>query len=481
MPFLNKSIKFISNNKSEILTILISMGLWLINFFIYKDYSYVFRVAKGFGLNLRVWTMFMYFTMCKSILNGKFDNHIDYHKFLGYVMSFCTLGHTVAHIIYGKGMNDLTHITGYILSFFILIMLTTYMLKKFNYSVFKIVHMIYFLFLPVCIIHMVEYWYFFGIPALVFSIEMLMNYHKLQINYLADILNTKIIENKHGNHVIYLTLPRKIHSVSGAYYYICFSELGLLEWHPYSISISSFTDQLVFLIEVKGDWTKGLYDILKKTQNVNEVNQLNENAKRLKNSRIMIMGPYYACSTDILKYNKKNTMAICTGIGITPFLSIIDTKIDSYNVNRKYRNDFFNVFGEEFEQYRKYNLKTIENVEKAITYKNSGLRIIWVFRDLNDVENLYKFIRTIMRDSSNITLEIFVTSKKYTEEKQIEFLNTNSEMNIEIKFGRPKIEEIFIKNQECGGVYYCGNPVMRKEIKKYCKEKMIDFRCENFE
>lgn len=443
----------------KIFIVLISVIFWLINYYRYKDYPQIFRVAKGFGLNLRIWIMFMYFTMCRSLLHGKIENHVSYHKFLGYIIIISTIGHSLCHIIYNKNMTDLTHITGYVLTSIISLIFLSYLLRNYNYSIFKIIHMLYFPFLFICMLHMKIYWYYFALPIVVYSIEILCNFNKMQI---SDISNGKTIENISGNSVIYLSLPRKIESVPGSYYYICIPHLGILEWHPFSISISSFLDQLVFLIEVKGDWTNKLYNLLKNNNN---------------KIKIIVMGPYYTSSTNILKCNVKNKIAISTGIGITPFLSNIDTTIDSFYINRKHRDDFFNIFGTDFKQNKVYSLITSKDLEN-INYKNQNLTVIWIFRDLKGVKNLFDFIKTIMEDSYNVNLKIYITSKEYNDESRQKFIDDNRVNGIEISFGRPSLKELFKDNPS--EIFYCGNPSMKSLIKDYCYFNSIKFNSEVF-
>jgi len=463
--------------------------MWIINFYYYSDYSYIFRIAKGFGLNLRIWTMFMYFTMCRSILNGKFENHVSYHIFIGNMMIISTIGHTISHILYNKNMMDSIHITGYILSFLFSMITFTYLLKKYNYKIFKLGHMVYYIFLLLCILHVKKYWYFFSTPLLVFIIESTLNYNKLQI---SKIINVKIIENisndeirenisiqndlkiknnkrkEVSNPVLYISLPRKIDSVPGSFYYICIPKLSIFEWHPFSISVSSFVDQLVFLIEVKGDWTSGLYD-LTKTGIIND---------KIEDISVLVMGPFYTSSTKMLKTDVKEKIAICTGIGITPFLSIIGTKIDSYNVNLEHRDNFYNIFGKDFQQHRAYSLTSQKDIESCVTYKNQIFTIIWIFRNLINVQNLFECVKVIMENSVNIILKIYITSKDYNEELKNKFIEDNKVSGIEISFGRPSIEEIFKENPK--SVFYCGNPLMKNLVNDYCYDNKIKFSSEIF-
>jgi predicted ferric reductase len=140
------------------------------------------------------------------------------------------------------------------------------------------------------------------------------------------------------------------------------------------------------MVEVKGDWTTELYKIasLQKT--------------------LMIMGPFRTSSSLIMNSDYDKKTIICTGIGITPFLSVINTKIDEYHTNDNYRSDFTGVFERDIEQHRAYNIVSMSGKETHIlnTYKTSTLDIHWTFRDLDKVKNFFNYVRHVLLRSKNI-------------------------------------------------------------------------------
>lgn len=441
----------------------ISCGLWLINFFNYKNDIYLYRVAKGFGLNLRIWTMFLYYSMCRTLLNGKFERHVEIHKLIGYIVTFCSIGHSICHIVNTGFISNTLYNSGYFLFLSSFFMFVTFLLKKYNFSLFKFVHLLYYPWLIVSIIHMYELIYWFLVPLIIFSIDTLHNFNKLQI---SKINNVEIIDDK----MIYLPVPRKIDSVPGAYYYICIPSCGY-EWHPYSVASSSLLNQLLFLIEIKGDWTTKVYNLLKH--------------KKYSEYNILVMGPYLTSSVDILKNDNKNKLCVCSGIGITPFLSVIDTKIDSVLVNREYRDIHKKIFNVDFEQIRAKKLIQIQLrkycVIREFNFNEQQLKVIWIFRDLDNVNNFFTYIKEIMRDSRNVELEIYITSKSYTDEMKIEFIEKHNCNRINIIFGRPNFKEILDdENIRYDSVYYCGNPQLKDSLIESCQEFKINFYSEMF-
>ena len=87
--------------------------LWLYNVNHYHSQGkpLSFCLAKGFGLNLRVLTVVLYFTMARSTLGALnqlpiiqhvhlIGFNIELHSFCGYSTLFHAVGHTVMHIVY---------------------------------------------------------------------------------------------------------------------------------------------------------------------------------------------------------------------------------------------------------------------------------------------------------------------------------------------------------------------------------------------
>lgn len=460
-----------STNMIKTIITIISVGLWCINFFyVHREKPMLFRIAKGFGLNLRCWPPLLYATMLRTLLHGKLEKHIVFHKFIGYVMIICSLGHGIAHMIYLR-VDDLVHVTGYLLLSMFILMSIGYSSRNWNYSFFKYTHLLYYIILPMMIVHVTRFWIWFGITLIVFSIELFLNLNKLQYSSIKNI-------DKQGNH-LFVSVPRAIDSVPGSYYYLCVPSMntitiygyklkipfiGLLEWHPFSLCSSSHINHLTFMIEAKGDWTEELYRIasLEKT--------------------LMVVGPFRTSSSLIMNSTFEKKIIVCTGIGITPFLSVINTKIDEYHTNNNYRSDFTNVFERDIEQHRAYNFVSISNKDhnsltEHSTYKNSSLDIHWTFRDLKKVENFFNYIRKVLMRSNNINLHIYVTVKTDDMEKLafIEKYKTNGVKSI--TFGRMNIES-FVDVQQ---VFFCGSPIVRENVKGFCNKNDISFYSEVFE
>lgn len=461
--------KLFNTNLIKTFIVSISIGLWCINFFyVHKDKPMLFRIAKGFGLNLRCWPIFLYGTMLRSLLNGTLEKHVVYHKFIGYIMMIACFGHSIAHMIYSR-IVDIEHVTGYILLSLFILICAGYLSRSYNYSLFKYTHYIYYIVLPLMIIHVTKYWIWFGIPLIVFTVELFLNLQKTQYSSIKNVY-------RQGDHM-FVSVPRIIDSIPGSYYYLCVPSftrifgydvyipyMGLTEWHPFSLCSSSHINHLTFMIEAKGDWTKKFYDIV--SSNTGDIN-------------LMVMGPFRTSSSKCMNADVDKKTIICTGIGITPFLSIINTKIDNYQPNDNYRNDYSEIFENDIEQQRAFSVfGSYKDISEIVTYKSESLDIYWTFRDLNKVKNFFKYVRKMLMRSTNINLHIYITAKM-DETSRKEFTEKYQSHGIKsINFCRMDLE--ILNEENIKQIYFCGSPNVRTAVKDYCNKQGIEFFSEVF-
>ncbi|KAF5933053.1 hypothetical protein HYC85_029224 [Camellia sinensis] len=89
-----------------------------------------------------------------------------------------------------------------------------------------------------------------------------------------------------------------------------------LQWHSFTISSSSSVDEhtMSVIMKCEGWWTSSLYNIVQQTE-------LGSDPNRMKCIPVSIEGPYGPDSLDFLSYD--SLLLVAGGIGITPFLSIL--------------------------------------------------------------------------------------------------------------------------------------------------------------
>ncbi|OWZ18190.1 hypothetical protein PHMEG_0007767 [Phytophthora megakarya] len=98
---------------------------------------------------------------------------------------------------------------------------------------------------------------------------------------------------------------------AGQYVFLCIPSISKLQWHPFTISSSSYEDIVVFYIKVSGDWTKKVFEAAQK----NDGTQFD----------MLVDGPYGKVSIDIANPEIYSHFALLAGgIGVTPMRSILN-------------------------------------------------------------------------------------------------------------------------------------------------------------
>jgi len=234
--------------------------------------------------------------------------------------------------------------------------------------------------------------------------------------------------------------------IPGQYVDIKIPQLALLQWHPFSFSCSPKEDFLRFHISPVGDWTRGLKQLA-----------INFQAKRVPVlPNIFIRGPFGAPSQHYSDF--KNLMIIGTGVGATPFASILQDFSHKAKAATKIKKtksvDFYWV-----------NRKPTSNI-----WLNS------LFKELLSHEEVKNFIR----------IHMFFTNPQQRYDlrsvllwRGLEILHQNGvkinglELFDLMHWGRPDWDEIFqnkIKEIKRGtvGVFFCGNNYVAKELHRKC-------------
>jgi hypothetical protein len=337
--------------------LVLQLFLWLYNFLSYHHHGHpiCFCVAKGFGLNLRVLTLYLYFTMARSTLNllssvpllkrilSPGDN-VSLHSFIGFCTLFHSFGHIAMHIMFQQisrpngfpqsfkqrsllkmiflgsyeDYNDTVlsgdGITGLALFFMIFLISVTALLRGISsswYTIFSRVHYLYLVWLLLITLHVPPLWPYFA------AITFLLLLDRLYDSLFLTIHATLAFSRACSNGVTFLSIPHSQHNFShaiGSYYRIQIPSLSSLEWHPFSLAGSKTSRHLSFFIASTGDWTRALYELVS-----------NPTTRAL--TKVKIQGPYYAPAQDALNNPASTILLVASGIGITPFFSVIATKV----------------------------------------------------------------------------------------------------------------------------------------------------------
>ena len=265
------------------------------------------------------------------------------------------------------------------------------------------------------------------------------------IERMYRLTRRKILINKvkfYHNNVFKIEFEKIFTYKSGQYVMLCCPEISNNQWH--SFTISSFPEEYKIELTIKklGNWTQKLAGILKEKGSTS----------------IKVDGPFNSPCDSI--YDFDSSVVIATGIGITPFISIIKDFVYKYKCNT-------------------LDLKKID--------------IIWVSRETENFD-WFNGVLKILSDAipeSRLKFHVYLTQIIDTStihrmvSEPIPGLTYIKGTEILLHYGRPDFDKFF-KNYSYNntklrvGCFVCGPDSLQKTVKKSCishSNKNITFTC----
>jgi len=270
---------------------------------------------------------------------------------------------------------------------------------------------------------------YYVIPSLLLYLIDLL----LRILYIKKAVYTKIVTydlafNQNYN-IMTLKFQDKIDVHPGTYFFICCKNISKTQWHPMSL-MNIRNKGLNFCIKDMGEnsWS---HELIKYNENNEDID-------------ILIQGPYMHFK---LNYNYKNFVFISTGVGVTPFFSVLDD----------------------------IKKKKPENINNII--------FIWIVPHESYIVPFLNIFDSI--DTKLITVYIYIT-RSIEDNNQI--INDKYYLLFNIIKKRPNIENVineYISSNDIVNItdmciYSCASPTLSKELFKICSKLDIDLYNENF-
>jgi predicted ferric reductase len=343
-------------------------------------------------------------------------------------------------------------ITG-IIALVLMTMMVVFAIKKArqkNFERFWYTHVLWLVIVIVLAFHGIskylgspKFYLWAGFPSLVLLVEKifaliihLLTRHKIiSIEYL----DSGVVEMR-------ITKPPSFKFIPGQYARLKIPEISLLQWHPFSFSSSQSDDYISFHISPVGDWTNQLKQIALDLKT----------KKLLKVPTIFLLGPYGAPSQHYSNF--KDIMIISSGVGATPFASIMKdlsyrAKENSENINTK-SVDFYWV------NRRPSTHKWLTNLFKELQNHEASKSLVKIHMFFTSPHSKYD-VRSLLLWRG---LEILHNAGR--EIKGLEYFDF-------MFWGRPDWDFIFQqKAKEVGkgtvGVFFCGNNFLAKELHQKC-------------
>jgi len=287
--------------------------------------------------------------------------------------------------------------------------------------------------------------------------------------------------------------PAKFHYSPGDWVFIKIPKIAAFEWHPFTIS-SAPEVQDTFSVHIRGvgQWTNKLYDHFKaeKADHGDDVvpELTGKPDGRLRSLDIFVDGPFGSPSSNI--YRAEHAVLVGTGIGVTPFASILQSITQRYKQVKQKCPSCQHQWSDK--------LDSVMGSLKKVDF-------FWINRDQKSFEWFVNLLSQLEIEQAEIggalsrflEMHMYVTSALQRTDMKSVFLQMAMDLlhkkgsrdlvtglKSRTNAGRPNWNKVFakIREQKIGKitVFFCGNPTLGKMLKGKCDEFGFTFRKEVF-
>jgi ferredoxin-NADP reductase len=192
-------------------------------------------------------------------------------------------------------------------------------------------------------------------------------------------------------------------------------------------------------------------------------------------------------------------MLVASGIGITPFFSVMATRVADEQSFESDKDVYNALFKENLVRTRGSSITTVEalklhtNWNSVEDYDVQPIRVVWSIRDVTEllfyldyVYELVKHQNVLHRPAIEVDVYLTGIGKKtdiaYLISQTLFMLTLASKTSkyMRIHFGRPHLEAIITTNDP-DSVYYCGGKQLKESLNDLCIERKIPFHPEDFD
>ncbi|KAI8923869.1 ferric reductase NAD binding domain-containing protein [Entophlyctis helioformis] len=424
------------------------------------------------------------FTVCRNLISllrttflGRivpFDKNITFHIWIAYSIVFWTLVHVVAHyfnynnvrISLGVSAEYLSLVsgpgwTGQVISvaFFLMVTSALEAVRRKHFEIFWFTHHLFLVFFGGLLMHGSfcfikadfgdpcrggpTFWKFWVGSGACYLLERLWR----EVRGRRKTFISKIVQ--HPSKVCEVQIKKEGWKMeAGQYIFLSCPEVGLFEWHPFTLTSSPHEEFLSVHIRVVGDWTtKFAKRVGCRFGDPDEKDMAPPTSLPF----VMVDGPYGSASEDVFDYEA--SILVGAGIGVTPFASILKTI-------------WFRI----------------NNPTRPVPLKK--VYFFWICRDKDAFEWFQDLLSTIEDENMDNFLEIhtYLTQKlKISEVKNI-LLNDGENgrdaltgLRARTHYGRPNWDQIFesirIRHPATDvGVFFCGPKVLSRTLHASCNK-----------
>ncbi|WJX28630.1 hypothetical protein P8452_17324 [Trifolium repens] len=332
-------------------------------------------------------------------------------------------------------------------------------------------------------------WMYISVPLLLYIAERTLRTRRSQ-HYAVKVLKVSVLP---GNvFSLIMSKPNGFKYKSGQYIFLQCPKISPFEWHPFSITSAPGDEYLSVHIRTVGDWTQELKHLFTEDDQLPPVTgqatfrELIQMDQR-RQPKLLVDGPYGAPAQDYQNFDV--LLLIGLGIGATPFISILrDLLSDTRTIDEQTDSNTETTKSDE-----SFNSFTSSNVTPGRNKRSQRITnayFYWVTREPGSFEWFKGVMDEVaeMDHKGLIELHNYLTSvyeegdARSTLITMIQALNHAkhgvdilSGTRVRTHFARPDWREVFTKiaskhPNSTVGVFYCGMPVLAKELKKLSLE-----------
>ncbi|KAI8020220.1 hypothetical protein LOK49_LG04G00045 [Camellia lanceoleosa] len=324
-------------------------------------------------------------------------------------------------------------------------------------------------------------WMYISVPLFLYVAERSLRTCRSE-HYSVRILKVSVLPGDVFS--LIASKPNGFKYKSGQYIFLQCPTISPFEWHPFSITSAPGDDYLSVHIRTVGDWTQELKRVF--TEDVGSASAIGRakfgqlgNMDRRGMPKLLVDGPYGAPAQDYKNYDV--LLLVGLGIGATPFISILrdllnntrtEDQMDS-NTEATSRSD---------DSFTSFTSSNMTSSEKKKLQRTTNAHFYWVTREPGSFEWFKGVMNEVaeMDHKGQIEMHNYLTSV-YEEGDARSTLITMVQVSqscqtwVRTHFARPNWREVFNKIASkypyaTVGVFYCGMPLLAKELKKLSHE-----------
>ena len=297
-----------------------------------------------------------------------------------------------------------------------------------------------------------------------------------------------------GSNTSYVSVPLGEHPLTeGAYYRLQCPHLSRVEWHPFSLACSNATMRAEFIVKDLGAWTHALHASL-----------ADASARGVALTEEMrVRGPYYAPA--LKARTARRPLLVASGIGITPFLSVLHAKVYEFANRELEERRFRALFPDKLEVCgsggRQRNRSFTSKVAPSRRMRTASLeklekqkqtRLLWMVPDFAYIDFFLDYLVILMRlvdDAAHppARIKIFFTGVRSRDLGTLIFdlmvaLHYTSLGGpcIDFAIGRPDLA-VEIEAAAACSAFGCGQRGLMGRVERECADNGVPFEAEEFQ